>query len=650
VDSSFRLFPCHEGVITQVLQTAIHFFVLRKALSNAVYGEPISVTTEQLSHILFCTPRNVKLILNKLIQLEWVQFAPGRGRGNRSELTFLANLEETLFSYAKELVEQGELKEAVELIRQYGEGTRVGTRITESIGGYFGYHNRDRGPNHEEAAVEVLRIPIFRPITTVDPVQVFYDLDAHVVKQVYDTLVRYHPRTQQVEGLLAHHWESNHDCTKWVFYLRKGILFHNGHEFTSDDVLRSLGRLNQSSHRWLVQDVKEIFALDRYTVQMDMESPNYLFLRYLSFTPASIVLASASDGKSGQCDVPPFGTGPFKLVRHSSNGCVLEAFPAYFQGRAHLDRVEITRVPVDIQLWRPTNPSLERIYVDYGESDTYANATWQGHQEVYAGSNVLTMNLTKQGPQNHVDFRKALHLLLDRAQMVEDLGEPRIQPAAGFQLREEHPSRLGSLYPVQAEANIGDEGGGPVDGVDVEAQVIPLLTAAGYVGETLHLYTYDRHLPDAEWIKKQCTRYGIVVEVHGISWQDMRQLEHIQTADCILFEADFLEGQVQQIELYQYTNSFVRMHLREATRTRVDEKVRVLLQEADEMQRDRILLDIEGCLKEDYAVLFLVHKRLGTTFHPSVKGLRLDSRGWIDLRHIWFQSEAAKSATSDGGG
>lgn len=45
----------------------------------------------------------------------------------------------------------------------------------------------------------------------------------------------------------------------------------------------------------------------------------------------------------------PVGTGPFRVTRHGEGALTLEAFPDYFRGRAHLDRVELLYVPSELR-------------------------------------------------------------------------------------------------------------------------------------------------------------------------------------------------------------------------------------------------------------------------------------------------------------
>ncbi|MFD1906311.1 SgrR family transcriptional regulator [Paenibacillus rhizoplanae] len=69
--------------------SSMHYLCLAAALSPAYsLQQPIPVTIEQLTGILHCTPRNVKFILRKLEEQQLIAWIPGRGRGNRSQMTF----------------------------------------------------------------------------------------------------------------------------------------------------------------------------------------------------------------------------------------------------------------------------------------------------------------------------------------------------------------------------------------------------------------------------------------------------------------------------------------------------------------------------------------------------------------------------------
>jgi MarR-like DNA-binding transcriptional regulator SgrR of sgrS sRNA len=68
----------------------------------------------------------------------------------------------------------------------------------------------------------------------------------------------------------------------------------------------------------------------------------------------------------------------------------------------------------------------------------------------------------------------------------------------------------------------------------------------------------------------------------------------------------------------------------------LEHSIRLLLSEPDPRLRITIFRQIEAQLKERNSLLFLYRKHLKTAFHPSVRGISLESLGWVRFRDIWF--------------
>lgn len=59
----------------------IHDFVaLRKAFSHITEHVPFQVTMAEVAAALFCTQRNARLLLTKMIEQGWMTFVPSRER------------------------------------------------------------------------------------------------------------------------------------------------------------------------------------------------------------------------------------------------------------------------------------------------------------------------------------------------------------------------------------------------------------------------------------------------------------------------------------------------------------------------------------------------------------------------------------------
>ena len=126
---------------------------------------------------------------------------------------------------------------------------------------------------------------------------------------------------------LAERWEII-DPLKWRFYLRKGVKFHNGEDFTADDVVFSLDRVRSPSSQLKTRvpaDAKAV-KVDDYTVDFVLASPNpilnaewdtwYIFSKKWSEENGATQAQSATATSLNPFALKANGTGPFMLVSH----------------------------------------------------------------------------------------------------------------------------------------------------------------------------------------------------------------------------------------------------------------------------------------------------------------------------------------------
>ena len=581
------------------------FKVIRDYYQLQPEQEPFVTTMDELANILYCSQRNTKYILTKLVEAGLVSFSSGRGRGNKSYLTFLRSVDEAVFAEAIALFKTGQITEGLELATLFGTPT-LKKRLLQWLNHFFGYEKQEK----DQKMKDIIRLPMFRTFNSMIPSSAFFDFDVHLIRQVYDTIVLYDYSSGSAERKLAHHWEYNENQTEWTFYLKKGILFHNGKELTSADIYYTFSLLLHPNFEqwWLVENIRSIECLDSYTVRFHLHKPNVLFLAFLSF-PALSIIPSESTGY--------IGTGPFMVHTYNKNYCILEANPHYYEGRPFVDRFEILNVPKEYE--KEILEDKISIFVNTGEGNYFGNPSYEHIEGMYEGSTLLTFNLNKKtGPQQNMYFRQAVNKLMDRKKLIADLGPPRMAPSFSFEIAR---SRL--LTSEKAP--------------DEEIQF--LLQTSGYLGETLQLFTYDRHQPDAEWIQHEAARYGLSIHVTILGWNEMLKEENIHQADCILFEAVWGEKEMSKLELYRSGFSFLRQHLNQNTADFVDRKIEDIISTIMEEDRSAHFLEIEARLLNEQAVVFLVHKKIESTFHPSINGVQLNGHGQVDFKNIWIKPE-----------
>ena len=152
--------------------------------------------------------------------------------------------------------------------------------------------------------------------TTFDPHIVCCTMDWEVSFAVYNALVRrMHDGSYKPD--LAVSWEANDDVTQWTFKLRQGVKFHNGKDFTAEDVVFNFKRLIDpevgSPILGQLDFIEDIVALDDYTVRFDLSRPNAFFLEPLTVVQANII-PKGIDLES--LTNKPVGTGPFMLTEY----------------------------------------------------------------------------------------------------------------------------------------------------------------------------------------------------------------------------------------------------------------------------------------------------------------------------------------------
>ena len=168
---------------------------------------------------------------------------------------------------------------------------------------------------------------------------------------VFNGLVRY-DKDLKLEGELAGSWEISPDGKRITFHLRKGVKWHDGAPFTSDDVMFTYRRMidprTPTAYGEDFKQVKRAAAPDPHTFVVEYDRP---------FAPALAswgmhvlpkhLLEKHPDISKSPLNKKPVGTGPYRFVEwKTGEKVVFDASPDYFEGKPYIARV-ITRVITD---------------------------------------------------------------------------------------------------------------------------------------------------------------------------------------------------------------------------------------------------------------------------------------------------------------
>ncbi|MCS7463261.1 ABC transporter substrate-binding protein [Paenibacillus doosanensis] len=598
------------------MKLASHYIRLREKLPHVGEQQEQDILLDDIAAILDCSHRNAAMILKKMDGEGWLRWMPKRGRGNRSTLLFVTPSEDVILLLAKELVERKDLRGALEQMNVSTIPDSLKDHFHSWLNGHFGYSSELQGSKR----FDTLRFPLTQAVQTLDPAFTNFAAEGHLVNQVFDSLVRYNRLTQTIEPHLAHAWEPSAKRTAWTFYLRKGVLFHHGKELSAEDIRFTLERLKHSEarslYRWVYRQIERIDIVDPLTLTVHLTEPNELFLQFMSTNRSAIIPSDAYDRHETEAagkeafSKAPLGTGPFKLTYLDDAMCVLDAFPAYFQGRAHLDRVELWHVP-DMQQ-QEQNRALESFQIihNYRVPDE-AESAWQQIQQQGTTCRFVTFNLLKQGPLKDPVIREAVYEALDQRRMLERLNGDALYAAESF------------IRPAAIEPPLS------VDPALLKRRI----KQAGYEGERIVLCTITHYERDALLVQALLREAGLAVELSLLPVEEFKGERRLQ-ADMLLFSIMLdNDAELRLIDLYKS----MQHHLEPACKAAVELFLSAALREPHREGRAGLLQSIERRLRDDHVLQWLYFKRLKTMYRSSVKGISLDSLDWVQFKNIWYK-------------
>jgi peptide/nickel transport system substrate-binding protein len=167
------------------------------------------------------------------------------------------------------------------------------------------------------------------------------------INNVMEGLTRRDRHLNNIPGL-AERWEVRDNGLTWRFYLRKGVKFHEGQDFTADDVIFSLQRV-KSQHSQLKTRVPadmEAKKIDDHTVDFLLKRPNpilhaewhtwFIFSKSWAEANGAVEVQSATATSLSPGALKVNGTGPFKIEKHEpGNTTIFKPNPAWWGKPEH---------------------------------------------------------------------------------------------------------------------------------------------------------------------------------------------------------------------------------------------------------------------------------------------------------------------------
>ena len=266
---------------------------------------------------------------------------------------------------------------------------------------------------------------------------------------MYDTLIRRDPKDgQTVIPDLAWKYEISPDGKKYTFYLRKGVKFHDGADFTAEDVRATYERIVRPPKGIVIPrtplfaTVGDIVVLDPHRIEFRLTEPRprpYMLGAFASGWNIIVRKKTLEEHGGNLRQVMNFpGTGPFKHVeRRDKEVWIMEKNPSYWnKGLPYVDRLEIYHLP-------PFSPELGSSFlagkVDYAR--LLDPVSWRKAKEMKGVTaaafnqsviQAFWCNQKKQKAFADPRVRRAIHLAMDRHALVDVVKDTAPMQVGGF--------------------------------------------------------------------------------------------------------------------------------------------------------------------------------------------------------------------------
>jgi len=378
----------------------------------------------------------------------------------------------------------------------------------------------------QDAARRTLKVAMSGFPPAVEPVLYTHTATRRVVSQMFDTLIAYDQTpAMNLRPGLAERWERVDDRSVRLF-LRKGVTFHDGGEFTADDVAFSLSpqhllgpeMAGKVTAMETLETIDTVEIEDPHTVIVRSKGNDALLEKRLASWGAEVVSKKAFDA-AASWDAwisAPVGTGPYKIISQTLDQEVtLASHDAYWGGLPPHAAIQFRIVPETSSRMNALVAGEVDFITDIAP-DMFPEIDNHPDLEIAGGpvANIRYLAIDTTDPVlGKVGVRRALSLAIDRKTLVQALWQDRLAIPNGFQ------------FPSFGDAYIEDF---PELAYDPEL-ARQLLAESGYNGEPIAYKLLNNYYPNqvagAQIMVEMWKAVGLNVEL-----QMMENFGQIQTA------------------------------------------------------------------------------------------------------------------------
>jgi peptide/nickel transport system substrate-binding protein len=450
-----------------------------------------------------------------------------------------------------------------------------------------------------------------------------------ITSLVFNGLVKYDKNIRLV-GDLAESFEMTPDCRVATFHLRKGVKWHDGREFTAEDVLFTYQQIIDprmaTPYSSNFETVERVEKIDPHTVKVTYREP---FAPGLESWGMGIIPKHLLEGKDLNNDPfnrNPIGTGPFRFSEWvTGQKVVIKANPDYFEGGPEIEEYLYRLIPdtatqfLELKALNIDMMTLSPVQYRKQTDDAFFKTEFNKFKYPALSYTYLGYNL-RDPKLSDKRVRQALTHAINKNAIIQGVLLGLGQPATGPYIPESwafHPNVKEIDYnPEKAKALLADAGWMPDNDGLLKKEGAPfaftLLTNQGNA----------ERAKAAEIIQQGLRQIGIQVEIRVLEWQTLLH----QFIDKKQFEAVIMGwGVGLDPDIYSIWHSSKtregEFNFISYQNPQVDELLVKGRQTCDQEERKKIYQEVHRLIAEDQPYTFLYYPMALPIVHKRFKGI-----------------------------
>lgn len=485
-----------------------------------------------------------------------------------------------------------------------------------------------------------------------DPARMTDIFEVAVTQQIFEGLVQYSDNLMVVP-CIAEYWESSRDNLHWTFYIKRGVLFHNGREVTADDFVYAFTRILDSKtgsgaasllskiegasafREGKAGHVEGLKALDRSTLDIRLSESFSQFVAVLAMVNFGVVPKEEVERLGDDFGHYPVGTGPFRFERWDRNReIVLRANEHYHEGRPYLDEAIFRIFP---------GGSREQMFSEFEEGNLEDSLFPEENREKVLNNpnylilrrpslsiRLIIMN-NKVEPFINKKVRQAFNYAVDKEELSIEIGKGRFTAAnslippgmAGYR-----PESVNYPYSPEKARELLKEAGYP------DGQGLPVI-------QFWSATKSKTYVEEDEAIGRYLSAIGVKVEFHyETDWPIFKDM--MAKGQLPMFRygwsADVPDPDNIIYSLFHSSSPTNRSFYRNP---KIDALIEKAQEERSYEKRISLYSSIQEMIMEDAPIILQSYRIYERVFQPYVRNFKGKALGdhYFSLKQIWLDRE-----------